>query len=174
MSVRVGDEGPAWSWRRSLFAWEEEVVGELKLLLHNVTLQVNKADMLIWNLETSHDYSVRSAYNLLTVQPLAGATVACTSIWNMDVPLKVVLFAWRLFCDRLPTKDNLLRRGVIPNDSRMCVARCGSEETSNHLFLVGFLSFKLGKSITQKLFKHSIIWLNVIQIKMQSFITLRG
>jgi len=47
VSVRVGDEGPAWSWRRSLFAWEEEVVGELKLLLHNVTLQVNKADMWI-------------------------------------------------------------------------------------------------------------------------------
>ena len=130
-----GDEGPAWSWRRSLFAWEEEVVRELKLLLHNVTLQVNKADMWLLNLETSHDYSVRSAYNLLTVQPPAGATVACTSIWNKDVPLKVVLFAWRLFRDRLPTKDDLLRRGVIPNDSRMCVARCGSEETSNHLLL---------------------------------------
>jgi len=38
------------------------------------------------------------------------------------VPLKVVVFAWRLFRDRLPTKDNLLRRGVINHDSRMCVA----------------------------------------------------
>jgi len=61
--------------------------------------------------------------------------VAVSSIWNNDVPLKVVLFAWRLFRDRLPTKDNLLRCGVIPNDSRLCVAGCGLEESSTHLFL---------------------------------------
>jgi len=35
-----------------------------------------------------------------------------------------VLFAWRLFRDRLPTKDNLLRRGVIDQASRTCVAGC--------------------------------------------------
>jgi len=58
-----------------------------------------------------------------------------SSIWHKDVPLKVVLFAWRLFRDRLPTKDNLLRRGVIHFDSRLCVAGCGTVETSHHLFL---------------------------------------
>ena len=31
-------EGEAWRWRRRLFAWEEESVGELTLLLHNVSL----------------------------------------------------------------------------------------------------------------------------------------
>jgi len=51
------------------------------------------------------------------------------------VPLKVVLFAWRLFRDRLPTKDNLLRRGVINHDSRTCVAGCDIVESSSHLFL---------------------------------------
>jgi len=56
-------------------------------------------------------------------------------LWNKDVPLKVVLFAWRLFRERLPTKDNLLYRGVIDQDSRMCVADCGSVESSQHLFL---------------------------------------
>jgi hypothetical protein len=45
------------------------------------------------------------------------------------------LFAWRLFRDRLPTKDNLLRRGIIDHDSRVCVAGCGSVESSYHLFL---------------------------------------
>ena len=46
-----------------------------------------------------------------------------------------MLFAWRLFRDKLPTKDNLLHRGAIDHDSRMCVARCGLEESSHHLFL---------------------------------------
>jgi len=39
-----GVEGHAWCWRRRLFAWEEELVGDLILLLQNVTLQANKND----------------------------------------------------------------------------------------------------------------------------------
>ena len=47
----------------------------------------------------------------------------------------VVLFAWRLFRDRLPTKDNLIRRGVIAFVDSLCVGGCGSLETAPHLFL---------------------------------------
>jgi len=38
------EEGEAWRWRRRLFAWEEESVGELRLLLQNVSLQVHRKD----------------------------------------------------------------------------------------------------------------------------------
>jgi len=37
-------EGEAWRWRQRLFAWEGELVEELRLLLQNVTLQVDKRD----------------------------------------------------------------------------------------------------------------------------------
>jgi len=80
-----------------LFVWEEELVGELILVLRRVALQVDKEDMWLWNAETSHVYSVRSAYKLLTIQPPTVSVVSASSIWNKDVPLKVVLFAWRLF-----------------------------------------------------------------------------
>ena len=60
--------------------WEEELVGELKLLLHTVALQVDKEDMWLWNLETSHVYSVRSAYKLLTIQPLIVVVVSVSSL----------------------------------------------------------------------------------------------
>jgi len=46
------------SWRRRLFAWEEEMVGELRLLLHTVTLQVDRVDGRLWRLETSSVYTV--------------------------------------------------------------------------------------------------------------------
>ena len=36
-----GVEGQAWSWQRRLFAWEEEMVGKLILLLHSVSLQAH-------------------------------------------------------------------------------------------------------------------------------------
>lgn len=51
------------------------------------------------------------------------------------VHLKVSVFALRLFRNRLPTKDNLFRRGIIPPGSRSCVGGCGDLETVNHLFL---------------------------------------
>jgi len=98
-------------------------------------LQVNKEDIWLLTLETSNAFTVRSLYNFLTLQPHIDLPVAASSIWHKDVSLKVVLFAWRLFRDRLPTKDNLLQRGVINHDSRMCVAGCDSVESSCHLFL---------------------------------------
>ena len=62
-SLGWGIEHDAWRWRRRLFAWEEELVGELRLLLHNVSLQVDWVDRRVWRLETSSVYTVRSAYN---------------------------------------------------------------------------------------------------------------
>ena len=110
-------------------------MGELILLLTNVTLQVNKEDNWLWTLENSNTFTVRSLYNFLTIQSQVDLPVDASSLWHKDVPLKVVLFAWRLFRDRLSTKDNLLRRGVINYDSRTCVAGCDLVESSPHLFL---------------------------------------
>jgi len=61
--------------------------------------------------------------------------VTSKSVWYKDIPLKVFLFAWRLFRERLPTKDNSIRRGVITSDDRLCVGGCDSLETSSHLLL---------------------------------------
>ncbi|RHN56578.1 putative reverse transcriptase zinc-binding domain-containing protein [Medicago truncatula] len=130
-----GVGGEAWTWRRRLFVWEEGLFGDLILLLQNVNLQVAKVDKWLWTLESSGVFTVRSAYNYLTLQPPLVLSVDACFLWHRDIPLKVVLFAWRLFRDRLPTKDNLFRRGVINQTSRLCVAGCGSLETSNHLFL---------------------------------------
>jgi len=128
-----GENGEAWQWR--LFVWGEEQLGELCLLLQTVILQVDKDDKWLWNLEKSNAFSVRSAYNFQTAQPIVDAPVDVKMLWHKDIPLKVVVFVWRLFWNKLPTKDNLLRRGVINNDSSLCLTGCGSLETVNHLFL---------------------------------------
>jgi len=130
-----GEGEEAWRWRRRLFAWEEELVGVFILLLADVTLQVNNEDKWFWTLESSHSFTVRSLYHYLTIQPQVELPVDVSSIWLKDVSLKVVVFVWRLFRDRLPTKDNLLRRGVITHDYRLCVAGCDFVESSPHLFL---------------------------------------
>jgi hypothetical protein len=58
-----------------------------------------------------------------------------TLIWYKQVPTKVYVLAWRLLRNRLPTKDNLLRRHVIPHEFSFCVTGCGGVETAQHLFL---------------------------------------
>jgi len=45
------------------------------------------------------------------------------------------LFVWRLFWDRLPTKDNLFRQGVLDQNSLDCITGYGSAESAAHLFL---------------------------------------
>ena len=56
-------------------------------------------------------------------------------IWHKKVPLKVSIFAWRLLRDRLPTRQNLAHRGILPLEARLCLAGCGQVEDVNHLFL---------------------------------------
>ncbi|CAJ2640326.1 unnamed protein product [Trifolium pratense] len=56
-------------------------------------------------------------------------------IWHRQVPLKVSILAWRLLKDRLPTKTNLVTRGIVPTDARFCVSGCGDAEPAHHLFL---------------------------------------
>jgi hypothetical protein len=96
---------------------------------------VDRADRREWRVETSSIYTVRSAYKLLSASPNVDLAVPMPSLWHKNVPLKVGIFAWRLFRDRLPTKDNLFRRHVIAADAQTCSGECGEMETSSHLFL---------------------------------------
>lgn len=58
---------------------------------------------------------------MLTSQETHSLTAVSNLIWHKDVStLKVSIFALRLLCNRLPTKDNLVRRGILPNDSQLC------------------------------------------------------
>ena len=152
------EEGEAWRWRRRLFAWEEESVGELRLLLQNVSLQVHRKDNWKWNADSS-SYTIRSAYNTLLAQVHVDNVVAAPSIWHKDVPLKVVLFVWCLFHDRLPTKDNLHRRHVLDFDAQICVDGCGFIETSTHLFL--------HCTLFGSVWNHIFQWLGVVSVLPQ-------
>ena len=55
-------------------------------------------------------------------------------LWKLKIPPKVVVFAWRLFRDRLPTKSNLTRRNVALNDTYCPFCRRAKEDAA-HLFL---------------------------------------
>jgi hypothetical protein len=74
-------------------------------------------------------------------------------IWNKIAPLKVSLFAWRLLKNKLPSKDNLLHRGMNQLDSVLCVGDCGVVETSDHLFF--------GCKLATPLWCNIMLWLGI-------------
>jgi hypothetical protein len=80
-------------------------------------------------------YFVRGAYQLLTFQDSFTLGEAEDLVWHKQVPLKIYIFAWRLLRDRLPTKSNLVARGIISPEDQYCVSGCGGVESAQHLFL---------------------------------------
>jgi len=46
-----------------------------------------------------------------------------------------IYLVWRLLCNRLPTKDNLVRQGVLLSIDPACVGGYDHIESATHLFL---------------------------------------
>ncbi|CAJ2637850.1 unnamed protein product [Trifolium pratense] len=130
-----GEGGEAWVWRRQLRAWEEELLGECQSLLLNIFLQAHSVDRWQWRPDLDTGYSVRGAYQLLTSHVTVSMDEADNLIWHPQVPLKVSIFAWRLLRDRLPTKVNLVTRGVLSSTAHSCVFGCEAAESAHHLFI---------------------------------------
>jgi len=115
--------------------WEEEMVGECRILLSNVVLQESTNDRWCWRLDTNSGYSVRSVYHLLTPDVSQVVDTVSDLIWHKKVPVKVSILAWRLLRNRLPTKANLVTCGILAQEAQMCMAGCGEVETTQHLFV---------------------------------------
>jgi len=129
-----GADGGAWRWRRRLFAWEEGLLGECVERLSNFVLQVDLADRWVWKLHSTHKYTVHSAYSYLTSVDNNISEDFKHFLWLKVVLLKVNIFVWRLFLNRLATKDNLHKRNVLATNNVANSALCGKEEEMDHLF----------------------------------------
>ncbi|MCH87455.1 ribonuclease H, partial [Trifolium medium] len=128
-------------WRRNFFVWEETLVQELLNLILNVEI-TDADDGWIWTPDRVEGFSVKSLYvyldSLLSpqIQRTSLENFAFNYIWKSGVPSKVCALVWQLFLDRLPTRDNLCRRGVIIRSEDAFCPLCTREvESSRHLFL---------------------------------------
>jgi len=130
-----GEGGGAWSWRRRLFAWEEASLRECSLLLHNIVLQDSVTDKWRWLLNPIHGYSVRDTYRFITNDGVQIDRSLVNDVWHRFIPAKVSLFVWRLLRNRLPTRDNLVRRNILQPPLSLCPFGCNEPESARHLFL---------------------------------------
>lgn len=101
--------------------------------LFTCVLQVETFDRWVWKLHVSQCYMVKSGYSYLTATNNNLNEEFDSFLWLKAVPLKVNIFIWHLFLNRLSTKDNLFRRGVIDATQLPCATLCGEPEDHNNL-----------------------------------------
>ncbi|XP_058746485.1 uncharacterized protein LOC131619403 [Vicia villosa] len=108
----------------------------LKSLLLNATLCADRQDSASWAHELSGFYSIASCcYGMNRRHSPFGPTnhfdYIFKEMWKAEVPLKVKAFGWRCFLNKIPTKDLLVKRGIILASDVKCVL---CEETIETLF----------------------------------------
>jgi hypothetical protein len=148
-------------WRRNFFVWEEALYRELLDLLSRVLIK-DEVDRWYWKPGNGDGFTVKSTYvfldrTLISTLPRPPVeSFALKFIWKSGVPSKVCALAWQLLLDKLPTKNNLLRRDVIRVDDAYCPF-CNLEvESACHLFLHCSYTARIWYDITR--------WYGVISV----------
>ncbi|KAL4569633.1 hypothetical protein LXL04_025275 [Taraxacum kok-saghyz] len=100
--ARVSDVRVDQSWQ---LQWTRELGG----LLEEVELN-DISDGWLWELDGSTDFSVAVVRRHLDGFRLPGCHVQ--AIWNMYMPIKINVFVWRVELNRLPTRCNLVTKGI--------------------------------------------------------------
>ena len=116
-----------WSWLGDI---DLERLANLEELLQSVSVSQSE-DSWKWEGDPSGVFSVKSLR--IIIENVSNSPFAGTLFWNKWIPPRVNCFVWRLLLNRIPTKLNLIVRGInLPSDS---CPLCNSErETEVHLF----------------------------------------
>jgi len=107
-----------------------------------------------WLLDPIHGYSFKGIYCFITNYDALVDRNLIDDACHKYIPSKVSVFAWRLLHTKLPTKDNLAHKRVLPSNDTACVVGCDVQETANHLFL--------GCGLSNTVCSHVWNWLGIL------------
>ncbi|GAB4857205.1 hypothetical protein Ancab_040518 [Ancistrocladus abbreviatus] len=104
-------------WRRPIRDSEKESVDQLLNLVRRYKLNKKLGDRWQWSSGKGGKYSVKAAYDALYRSRSLLPMKIFKKVWNNRFPSNIRSFSWRCILNRLPTKENLSKRGLISNVS---------------------------------------------------------
>ncbi|GJZ96376.1 RNA-directed DNA polymerase, eukaryota [Tanacetum coccineum] len=119
------------SFRRSARGGlEQHLLADMNSMLDSVAF-LNSGDRWVCDLASDGNFQVKDVRNF--IDDLFLPCQAVPTRWVKYIPIKVNIFAWRARQDCLPTRVNLVRRG-INIESSTCPICLTCEEDVNHIF----------------------------------------
>lgn len=122
-------EGEEWrwklEWRRGWFEWEGSLLTSFMQVLDSISLRRDTQDGWTWNNNSAVPYSVKEVYAMLLQQQEQQEPDIFSTLWSSLIPSKVNAFRWRLLLNRVQTKDNLAKWGIIPQGGNLNCGLCG-------------------------------------------------
>ncbi|XP_058741775.1 uncharacterized protein LOC131614168 [Vicia villosa] len=132
--VSIGVMG---GWENGVWKWG--CCGIIPNYIYSLAMG-DTSDDILWNISKDESFSVSSCYEHYAGRrnlfgPLNKNDGALVLIWKLKVPSKIKAFGWRLFVNRLPTKDLLVNRRIaLSLENTKCVF-CGIDpESRGHSF----------------------------------------
>ncbi|GJV61745.1 RNA-directed DNA polymerase, eukaryota, reverse transcriptase zinc-binding domain protein [Tanacetum coccineum] len=119
-------------WRRDLFLGREmEELENFDSVIIGLSLQ-DGVDGWTWSLDTSGSFKVSILRSCIDSLDLSRSDPA--TLWNELIPKKVNVFFWRFIRNRLPTKTNLVDKGIDLH-TVLCSFWDDYCESSDHIFI---------------------------------------
>ncbi|XP_058732910.1 uncharacterized protein LOC131604491 [Vicia villosa] len=138
--------GEIWSWNLGIFCETEDRAAAMQLNQLVILLAPFQpcrliGDSFVWWRNPS-GFTVSNAYDTILLldllhPPLENSFSSLFScLWKTKVPSRIHLFGWRLIWNRLPTKVELAKRGILVAAQLLKCPLCNRvDEDLDHLFL---------------------------------------
>ncbi|CAK8567117.1 unnamed protein product [Lathyrus sativus] len=78
-------------------------------------------------------FVVKEVYKELIDRNGANTIAFCNFIWNKKFPCNILVFLWRVLQNKLPTRDNLRKLGILRGGSERCPFGYQESESISHL-----------------------------------------
>ena len=108
------------------------MVEDFMTIISQVSLHQDTEDKRFWNDPPSYSFSVKSAYNKIANHTIGRGSEVFEHLWGLKVMPSTLFYVWRALSNRIATKQNLQRRGVVMEDT-LCVLCGKEEETTTHI-----------------------------------------
>ncbi|GJT61995.1 RNA-directed DNA polymerase, eukaryota, reverse transcriptase zinc-binding domain protein [Tanacetum coccineum] len=134
-------------------------LSQLLVLLDTVVLS-NMDDRWVWDLNGEGSFHVKDARILLDDNFLPKAV--SPTRWVKSIPIKLNIFAWKVSLNRLPTRINLVRRGVSASPISCSICHAGLEDL-DHLLFCCSMAIDVTRSICK--------WWNLVWVPFDSYLS---